>query len=47
MVEIMSAIDHGEGRVEVGSKKDVQRFFGYLDPQATMDKFSGDGRSLL
>jgi hypothetical protein len=31
MVGIMSAIDCGKIRVEVGSKKDVQWFFGYFD----------------
>jgi hypothetical protein len=31
MVGIMSAIDRGEIRVEGGTKKDVQRFFGYFD----------------
>ena len=31
MVGIMSAIDCGKIRVEVGPKKDVQWFFGYFD----------------
>ncbi len=31
MVGIMSAIDRGEIRVEGGTKKDVQWFFGYFD----------------
>ena len=31
MVGIMSAIDRGEIRVQGGSKKGVQRFFGYFD----------------
>jgi len=31
MVAIMAAIDSGKIRVEDGSKKDVQKFFGYFD----------------